>query len=139
MRVWLGFYLRRGYFTLRRRMAAALDGGPITVEQYSLLAVLGEDDGVRQQELSERLVSDPNSIARLVRVLEEQGWLARQTDPADSRAQLVRLTARGRRVRERALVHARALRAEAVEGISDVDLETARRVLDRIHRNLVGP
>jgi DNA-binding MarR family transcriptional regulator len=61
-------------------------------------AVLGRLDllgPVRLTDLAHALGLDPSSVSRQVTALERRGWVARQKDPADLRAQRLHLTDRG--------------------------------------------
>jgi DNA-binding MarR family transcriptional regulator len=68
----------------------------------------GSVDGLRVTELAERAAMTKQSMHELVGHLERCGYLRREPDPADSRARLVRLTARGRELEE--VAHAASAR-----------------------------
>jgi DNA-binding MarR family transcriptional regulator len=55
-------------------------------------------DGQRPTELADQLQIKKQSINDLLRHLEQSGYLVRKIDPADRRARIVRLTARGQRL-----------------------------------------
>jgi DNA-binding MarR family transcriptional regulator len=79
----------------------------------------------------------PPSITRLVKALEAEGLVARETDPGDRRVQRVRATAKGRQVLQEG--RARRVRALAVAlaGLSVTEvrrLEDAIEVLERLVR-----
>jgi DNA-binding MarR family transcriptional regulator len=58
-----------------------------------------EDLGpVRLSTLAQVLCLDISTVSRQVPVLERQGWVARERDPEDQRAQLLDLTEAGREV-----------------------------------------
>jgi DNA-binding MarR family transcriptional regulator len=57
-----------------------------------------DDDGTHVAELARRAQMTKQSMAALVAHLERSGYVERVPDPADRRAQLVRVTARGREV-----------------------------------------
>ncbi len=73
---------------LRPAHVQVLSGGPI--------------EGLRVTELADRAAMTKQSMHELVVHLERCGYLRREPDPADSRARLVRLTDRGRRLEEAA-------------------------------------
>lgn len=59
------------------------------------LKVLGP---VRLTDLANALGLDPSSVSRQVTALERAGWIAREKDPVDQRAQRLQLTDKGREV-----------------------------------------
>ncbi|MBK5289113.1 MAG: winged helix-turn-helix transcriptional regulator [Acidimicrobiia bacterium] len=67
-------------------------------------------DGQRPSELAEQLQITKQSVNDLLGHLEARGYLAREPDPADGRARVVRLTAKGRKLQ--ATIHGQAQAAE---------------------------
>jgi DNA-binding MarR family transcriptional regulator len=66
-----------------------------------VLRRVGEHDGVRLSDLAAQMSVDVSTMSRQVRTLERGGYVTRQTDAADARASLLRLTARGSKALER--------------------------------------
>ena len=94
-----GIRLRRAYLALHRRANAELRRQfDVTADQFVVLSLLAERDGVSQQEVGNRCYSDPSTTGALVRLMEERGWVRRQQDPADGRARKVHLTRAGRQL-----------------------------------------
>jgi DNA-binding MarR family transcriptional regulator len=96
---------------LNRRLASATGG--LSHGQLSALATVAKVGPIRIAELG--LVEDVGApgITRIVAELEARGLVARETDPADGRAVLVRVTDAGLD----AVLRARAARAEVIEGL----------------------
>ena len=67
-------------------------------------------DGLRQSHLATQLQITKQAVNMLAGHLEHHGYITRDTDPADGRARVIRLTERGRRVE--ASVHEQARLAE---------------------------
>ncbi|MDR2256504.1 MAG: MarR family winged helix-turn-helix transcriptional regulator [Arthrobacter sp.] len=55
-------------------------------------AHLPEHRGVTSRELTDMLETDKSMVSRSIKRLEEIGFVLREQDPADARAQLIRLT-----------------------------------------------
>jgi DNA-binding MarR family transcriptional regulator len=68
-------------------------------------------DGTRLTVLAARAGMTHQSMGELVAALERMGYVERRADPADARARLVVLTARGRAAVRRALVEIAAIEA----------------------------
>ena len=80
-------------------------------------AVLGRIEllgPVRLTELAHALGLDPSSVSRQVTALERSGWVAREKDPFDQRAQRLHLTDSGRDV----VVSLRRARTAALERLT---------------------
>jgi DNA-binding MarR family transcriptional regulator len=73
-------------------------------------------DGLRPTELAAQLQITKQSVNDLVGHLEARGYVVRKADPADGRARVVRLTAKGRRLEGTINAHAQG----AEERIADM-------------------
>ena len=76
----------------------------------AVLSRLDELGPLRLSALASVLCLDVSTVSRQVPVLERQGWVARERDPEDQRAQLLDLTPAGREV----LADVRASRIEVL-------------------------
>ena len=88
--------LRAAYLSMHRQTNSCLSSHKITADQFVLLALLSEQDGISQQELARRATSDPNTIRAMLILMENQGLVRRQQHPDDGRAYSVILTSTGR-------------------------------------------
>lgn len=77
-------------------------GYDVTVAQ-SRLAQRIADEGSRLTDLAERAQVTKQTASLLVAALERQGLVERVPDPADGRARLIRLSARGREAARHAM------------------------------------
>src|SRR5436190_20036564 len=93
--------LRATYFAMHRASDSHFLRNGITADQFVLLACLGEQDAVMQQDLVRRAASDPSTVRAMLVLLEGRGLVVRERHPADGRAREVSLTAKGRRLYER--------------------------------------
>ena len=108
----------------------------VTVEQFSVLALLFYQDGINQQEISVRLNRNKTTVTRVISNMERNKMIVRVTDKNDSRGNLIFLTAKGRAIQKRAIEHSGALYLKAVGGIKGSTLEQNARLLKRIIENL---
>ena len=79
--------------------------------------------------LAERLGVTQQAASKAVADLERRGYVARRRDPADARARLVELTARGEAAIEAGRRHRAALESELASQLGPRRVEAARRVL----------
>ena len=116
----LGFLLakasQRWNEVLYERFVAA--GFPDVRPSYgSILLPLFEEDGLRMGELARRARLSKQTMTTMVRLLERDGLVTRESDPADGRAALIRLTKR-----------ARAFRPVADEVLGNLEARVAERL-----------
>ena len=93
----LAMGLRMAYWALHRRTDESLAKRSVTANQFVLLALLMEEDGISQQDLVLRASSDPSTIRAMLVLLEKKGLVARNEHSRDGRALSVTLTHKGRR------------------------------------------
>jgi DNA-binding MarR family transcriptional regulator len=74
----------------------------LTHTQYVLLARLRWIDGSSQAELSKHTGSDSMTVSSVVRTLASRGLVDRQADGQDKRAKILRVTAVGRALVDKA-------------------------------------
>lgn len=88
--------LRTAYLAVHRAADAVMARHGLTADQFVLLTLLSERDGVMQQDLVGRSGSDPNTVRAMLVLLERRGLVKRRAHAEDGRARCVELTARGR-------------------------------------------
>ena len=87
-----------------RRYKPLLDKFDITYTQYITLLVLWEQDGLTVKTLGERLYLDSGTLTPLLTKLESKGLIIKQKDTKDSRETTIRLTGKGRELKEKIVV-----------------------------------
>ena len=91
--------------------------GEVRPSYGSILLPLFEEDGLRMGELARRARLSKQTMTTMVRLLERDGLVTREPDPADGRAALIRLTRR-----------ARAFRPVADDVLGNLDARVAERL-----------
>lgn len=85
--------------------------------------------GCRPGQLAEALGVNAAAITGITGRMEAAGVLRRKPAPDDGRAQLISLTAAGKRIAEKALPAVARLQAELLEGFTAEEIEIAMRFL----------
>ena len=106
----------------------------LSAATWFLLAMLMDEDGISQGEVSRRFEVDPSRITRLAQRLEKEGLLRRERDPEDNRVMRLHATKKGR-----LLIESRQKRREAFEDhargeFSPEELAEFRRALKVVAR-----
>ncbi len=135
----LGMRLRGAYLSMHRSFQAHCAGFGVTADQFVVLSLLAEEDGIIQKELVRRTYSDANTIAALVGLLEEKGLVRRVRPAHDGRARCVYLTPKGRRLQRELAGSAEALHRQLREAMSPADMPTLLRCLQSIAEVMAQP
>jgi DNA-binding MarR family transcriptional regulator len=135
-----GFIAGRASLALSKRLQQKFRklGYDITAEQWSILVKLWEKDGESQQEICTGTNRDKPSVTRLIDNLEKSNLVIRVPDKDDRRVNVVYLTNLGKELKNILIEEAQATYEEAFEGISEDDILTTRKVLNKLFINLFG-
>ena len=103
---------------------------------YLMLAFVIEDGPQRSSTLAEKFEIDKGAISRQVQHLVDLDLFERQPDPADGRASILMVTAKGRKRYEQVNVHRRQLLDQRLGEWDDRDLEQFAELLGRYNESL---
>jgi DNA-binding MarR family transcriptional regulator len=103
-----GYLLGQLTLLWQRKLKRVLDPLDLTHTQFVLLAALGwlsrESDAVTQTDIANLGNTDRMMVSKVLRTLEEKGFLTRQEHQTDTRAKTIKLTPNGETVLQKALV-----------------------------------
>ncbi len=111
-------------------------GMDITIEQWSVLYHLWKQEGQSQQQLCDATFRDKPSITRLVDNLEKQKLVKRVASKDDRRINLIYLTKEAIQLQEKSMEVANQTLNEALNGVTNGQIEIAKEVLHTVYENL---
>jgi len=117
-----GFLLWRLTLRWQREIAAALEPLDLTHVQFVLLATtwwLNSEQAPNQLTVATAAGTDVKMTSQVLRKLEDKGLLTRETDPADTRAKLLRVTPAGAGLAQRAIAVVEAVDASFFDQVPD--------------------
>ena len=135
----LGMSLRGAYLSMHRRFQAHYAPFGVTADQFVILTLLAEEDGIIQRELVERTFSDANTIAAILRLLEKRRLIRRAPHEHDRRARCVYLTPQGRRLQEQLFAAGEPLHRRLREAIPPEEMAVVLKGLRRIAEVMALP
>ena len=110
----------------------------LTIEQWSVLYHLWKQDGLSQQQLCDATFRDKPSITRLVDNLEKLQLVKRVASKDDRRINMIYLTREAEQLQEKTMVLANQTLNEALEGVTNGQIEIAKEVLQKVYDNLAS-
>jgi MarR family transcriptional regulator for hemolysin len=124
-----------------RLMRVAYDrrtrGLGLTRSQWWVLNHLYFNEGITQSALADVLDIEKPTLGRLLDRREDKGWLERRADPNDRRAKRVYLTGNVQGLMRTLRQTAAELRAEALDGLDEVEREQLLDTLRVLKDNLL--
>jgi len=131
-----GFFICKTAIRFKGQMGRRLKSFDITPEQWGVIAMLWDEDGITQKELSSRLFKDQPNTTRMLDKLEAKGLIKREDDIDDRRAFLIYLTREGQEMRDALYPLVLNLRDDTLRGFSHEEMALFMKMLDRIWNNL---
>lgn len=118
--------LRRAWYGLNQAFRRRIAHTGATPDQFTALRCLIEfgDATPTQRELTEKMSSDPNTIASLIARMETAGWIERRPHERDKRANRIHLKPAGRRKYEQLRAIAVDLQAQVLAALPEGRRET---------------
>ncbi|MDV3462924.1 MULTISPECIES: MarR family winged helix-turn-helix transcriptional regulator [Weeksellaceae] len=103
-----GYLLGQVTMLWQRKIKKCLDPLDLTQTQFVLLAALGwlskTNNSVTQVDIANQSNTDRMMVSKVLRTLEEKGFLTRQEHKTDTRAKTIQLTDSGAEVLQKALM-----------------------------------
>lgn len=103
-----GYLLGQLTMLWQRKQKKVLDPLDLTHTQFVLLAALGwlskKNNAVTQVDIANQSNADRMMVSKVLRTLEEKGFITRQEHEKDTRAKTIRLTTNGEIVLQKAII-----------------------------------
>jgi len=103
-----GYLLGQLTMLWQRKLKKVLDPLDLTQTQFVLLAALGwlskKSNSVTQVDIANQSNADRMMVSKVLRTLEEKGFITRQEHETDTRAKTIRLTNIGETVLQKAII-----------------------------------
>lgn len=132
----IGRLLRRAHRSYSRRLQEKVADFDLTLAQYLHLRELWSQDGIAQNELSQRIGIEKASSTAVLEAMERNGLIERVRNADDRRKVNVRLTPDGWALQDSVKPAARLVATRAVAGLSRPELDQLFRLLDRVIENV---
>ena len=110
----------------------------ITPEQFTVLALLYENDELYQRQLSTLSLKDRANISRIVNILEGLGFVTKTPDVNGRKVYKIKITEEGKSIYKETLPVITSVWRDTAENISDTDLKIFHKVLYKIQQNLIS-
>jgi DNA-binding MarR family transcriptional regulator len=132
------FWVNRLSFMSRKELQNRFAGlgEKIGGEEWAVLLMLWQRDGLLPSEIAEATTRDRTTTTRMLDRLVKKGLVLRGSDKADGRRVVVSLTERGQGLREVLVPAASQFVAEATKGLEPGEIDRALQVLKAISANI---
>lgn len=131
-----GFVLAKVCRAHRGNVGALLNRVGLHVGQEMVLVELWKKDGLKGGELADRLGVEPPTVTRMLRRMENCGFVERRQDPQDARSFRVYLTKKGRALEADVARVWEEVEEKTLRGMNPEEKTALRNLLVRVRENL---
>ncbi len=121
---------------LGRRFRMRSDEDTVDPSQAALLYTLKCHGAMRMGDIAEAMQLDASTVSRHVQQLGERGYIAREPDPVDGRAQIIALSPAGATSLKKSFDQRRAFITAALAEWDDTERDRLRHDLTRLTASL---
>ena len=132
----IGFITNIASKRLSEEFNRRLESYGVTRVNWIAIYYIGENNGISQRELANKMDVNESSIARLLDRMEKEELTVRTKDPNDRRTARVYLTEKGEKLRISLIPLAEEFQNDVTRGLSADELEIFKKVLDKMVENL---
>ncbi|MEP0984629.1 MarR family transcriptional regulator [Ekhidna sp.] len=111
-------------------------GLDITVEQWILLKIVEESEGLSQRELASKSNRDPASITRTLDLLEKKNMIQRELIPGNRRQYRIILAEEGKKFIKIHMPLIEKHRKNSIKGLTDKEIQLLHDMLKKIQNNM---
>lgn len=123
------YLIKQLELAVRSRLDDVVSAHGLTTQQYTALTVLERHPGLTSAELARNSFVRSQTMAQMITVLDERGFLARHRDPESKRQYLLSLTAEGQGALDTLREEVAGIERQMVADLDDDDRSTLRRAL----------
>ena len=98
--VWFPIYAASRLIT--REYQPLLEKMGLTYPQYLVMMILWETDGIAVNKIAEKLILNTNTVTPLLKRMDADGLITRSRSGSDERKVIVKLTPKGKKMKEKA-------------------------------------
>ncbi len=134
---YFGTYIERNFRIIKQAFLQAFKeaGIDLTTEQWVILDLLFQQDGVSQTELANKCQKDAPTTSRIIDLMCKKGFIERKTVEDDRRKFHIFLTNDGREIYEKIAPIAEKLRQKGWNNLEDSDYDNFLRIMNKIYDN----
>ena len=109
---------------------------PITPEQFTVLTAILDHDGLYQRQIGALTLKGRPNITRIIKILEEKELVTKTSDINKRKIFKINITEKGKQAYNLALPTVLEHWQNSIEGITDEELISCIKLLNKIKKNL---
>ena len=128
-----GFHLRQAYTPFGQAYREAAAAFKLKPSQFTVLVLATHNPGRRQSELAEALNIERSNFVPIIDDLEKRGLLSREKSPEDRRSYAIHVTAKGKKLVDKASKPILSESKEAASVLTEKEQARLKKLLTKLY------
>ena len=107
----------------------------LTSAKWKIIVALSIKEGITQKHIADMIFVEAPTLVPVIDKMEKEGYLTRQSDPSDRRNNMIFMTKKSKDIVDPIIDSILEIRNMGLNKISKKDMETAKKVLEKIMDN----
>lgn len=107
----------------------------LTSAKWKIIVALSIKEGITQKHIADMIFVEAPTLVPVIDKMEKEGYLTRQSDPSDRRNNMIFMTEKSKDIVDPIIDSILEIRNMGLNKISKKDMETAKKVLEKIMDN----
>ena len=107
----------------------------LTSAKWKIIVALSIKEGITQKHIADMIFVEAPTLVPVIDKMEKDGYLTRQPDPSDRRNNMIFMTEKSKDIVDPIIDSILEIRDMGLNKISKKDMETAKKVLEKIMDN----
>jgi DNA-binding MarR family transcriptional regulator len=126
------YLIKRAQYAVYVQLEERLKAFDLTAAQYAVFSIVGHRDGLSSAQLARRFAVTPQTMIKLIALLENKGLIRRSVDSDNRRALKVAVTAAGKRMLAKCEAEIDRMESDVFASFTGRELRQFREMLSRL-------
>jgi len=129
----IGYLVHRTDVKMTNYFTKQLKPYDITPEQWSIISVLNDQNGLTQKELAEAIDRDQTTVARMIHSMEKKEFVKKVFNDKDKRSHYLFLTEKGERIKNKLIPVVNDAHRFVTTNLDEQELKQLKLILNKLY------
>ncbi|WP_214854678.1 MarR family winged helix-turn-helix transcriptional regulator [Exiguobacterium sp. s166] len=129
----IGYLVHRTDVKMTNYFTKQLKPYDITPEQWSIISVLNDQNGLTQKELAEAIDRDQTTVARMIHSMEKKEFVKKVFNDKDKRSHYIFLTEKGEHIKNKIIPVVNDAHHFVTTNLDEQELKQLKLILNKLY------
>jgi len=129
----IGYLVHRTDVKMTNYFTKQLKPYDITPEQWSIISVLNDQNGLTQKELAEAIDRDQTTVVRMIHSMEKKEFVKKVFNDKDKRSHYLFLTEKGERIKNKLIPVVNDAHRFVTTNLDEQELKQLKLILNKLY------